>query len=57
MENLEKNDSGILLICKLLYSQDISETCGGIYTFVIFLDSHSTKQGQPLADSWSRGLD
>ena len=24
---------------------------------VIFLDFHSTKQGQPLADSWSRGLD
>ena len=24
---------------------------------VIFLDFHSTKQGQPLADSWWRGLD
>ena len=24
---------------------------------VIFLDFPSTKQGQPLADSWSRGLD
>ena len=24
---------------------------------VVFLDFHSTKQGQPLADSWSRGLD
>ena len=24
---------------------------------VIFLGFHSTKQGQPLADSWSRGLD
>ena len=25
--------------------------------FVIFLDFHSTKQGLPLVDSWSRGLD
>ena len=25
--------------------------------FVIFLDFHSTEQGQPLADSWSRGVD
>ena len=24
---------------------------------VIFLDFHSTKQGLPLVDSWSRGLD
>ena len=24
---------------------------------VIFLDFHSTKQGQPLADSWSHGLE
>ena len=24
---------------------------------VVFLDFHSTKQEQPLADSWSRGLD
>ena len=24
---------------------------------VIFVDFHSTKQGQPLADSWSRDLD
>ena len=28
-----------------------------ILIFVIFLDFHSTKQGQPLADSWSHGLD
>ena len=28
-----------------------------IVTIVIFLDFHSTEQGQPLADSWSRGLD
>ena len=28
-----------------------------ITAFVIFLDFHSTKQGQALADSWSRGLD
>ena len=27
------------------------------YNGSIFLDFHSTKQGQPLADSWSRGLD
>ena len=32
-------------------------TVYAIYIFVIFLDFHSTKQGQPLADSWSRGLD
>ena len=25
--------------------------------FVIFLDFHSTKQGLPLVDSWSRDLD
>ena len=24
---------------------------------VIFLEFHSTKQGLPLVDSWSRGLD
>ena len=27
------------------------------YQFVIFLEFHSTKQGLPLVDSWSRGLD
>ena len=26
------------------------------YTVAIFLDFHSTKQGQPLADFWSYGL-
>ena len=26
-------------------------------SIVIFLDFHSTKQGLPLVDSWSRGLD
>ena len=26
-------------------------------TIVIFLDFHSAKQGLPLVDSWSRGLD
>ena len=26
-------------------------------SIVIFLDFHSTKQGQPLADSWSHALD
>ena len=28
-----------------------------IFCVVIFLDFHSTKQGLPLVDSWSRGLD
>ena len=28
-----------------------------ISIIVIFLDFHSTKQGLPLVDSWSRGLD
>ena len=28
-----------------------------ILIIVIFLDFHSAKQGQPLADSWSHGLD
>ena len=28
-----------------------------IAIIVIFLDFHSTKQGLPLVDSWSRGLD
>ena len=30
---------------------------GSIKAIVIFLDFHSTKQGLPLVDSWSRGLD
>ena len=28
-----------------------------IYPIVIFLEFHSTKQGLPLVDSWSRGLE
>ena len=28
-----------------------------LWDIVIFLEFHSTKQGLPLADSWSRGLD
>ena len=32
----------------------VSEETLGI---VIFLEFHSTKQGLPLVDSWSRGLD
>ena len=28
-----------------------------IMNIVIFLEFHSTKQGLPLVDSWSRGLD
>ena len=28
-----------------------------ILRIVIFLDFHSNKQGLPLVDSWSRGLD
>ena len=28
-----------------------------IFCVVMFLDFHSTKQGLPLVDSWSRGLD
>ena len=28
-----------------------------VYSFVIFLDLHSTKQRLPLVDSWSRVLD
>ena len=27
------------------------------FDIVIFLEFHSTKQGLPLVDSWSRGLD
>ena len=28
-----------------------------LFVIVIFLDFHSTKQGLPLVDSWSHGLD
>ena len=36
--------TGHLMLCCITY-------------VVIFLEFHSTKQGLPLVDSWSRGLD
>ena len=35
----------------------VPEMGSAIKIIVIFLDFHSTKQGLPLVDSWSRGLD
>ena len=40
-----------ILFWGLIFANDHS------YAIVIFLDFHSTKQGLPLVDSWSRGLD
>ena len=41
----------------MLTKLEIISPVGVIRCFVIFLDFHSTKQGLPLVDSWSRGLD
>ena len=45
-------------VLKLIGCCSVSGKSGPtIIKIVIFLDFHSTKQGLPLVDSWSRGLD
>ena len=35
----------------------VNPLCIDSGNIIIFLDFHSTKQGLPLVDSWSRGVD